>query len=82
MVKETDYDAKILKIEGNYIATSDYNKFTTVILDAKLKQKELFNKCDIYSLVKNFDLNTRLKTLVTKAELKANQDKIVKLENI
>ena len=47
MVKETDYDAKILKVEGNYVATSDYNKFTTGILDAKLKQKELFNKCDI-----------------------------------
>ena len=32
------------------------------------------------NLVKSFDLNTKLSSLVTKLELKAVQDKIVKLQ--
>ena len=48
------------------------------ILDAKIRQKELVNKSDISNLVKNSDLNTELVTLSSKAELKAEQDKIVK----
>ena len=73
LVKKTDYDAKISKFEGKYFTSSDYNKFASDILDAKIKQKELANKSDISNLVKNSDL------LATKAELKAKQDKIVKL---
>ena len=73
LVKKTDYDAKISKFEGKYFTSSDYNKFASDILDAKIKQKELANKFDISNLVKNSDL------LATKAELKAKQDKIVKL---
>ena len=73
LVKKTDYDAKISKFEGKYFTNSDYNKFASDILDAKIKQKELANKSDISNLVKNSDL------LATKAELKAKQDKIVKL---
>ena len=79
LVKKTDYDVKILEIEEIYITTSDYNKFTTEILDAKLKQKKLVIKSGITSLVKNSDLNTKLAALATKAELKAEQDKIVRL---
>ena len=82
LVKKTDYDAKILEIEVKYFTTSDYNKFTSDILDAKVKQKELVNKSNISNLVKNPDLNAKLATLATKAELKAEQDKIVKLETI
>ena len=73
LVKKTDYDAKISKFEGKYFTSSDYNKFASDVLDAKIKQKELANKSDISNLVKNSDL------LATKAELKAKQDKIVKL---
>ena len=73
LVKKTDYDARISKFEGKYFTSSDYNKFASDILDAKIKQKELANKSDISNLVKNSDL------LATKAELKAKQDKIVKL---
>ena len=47
---------------NQYITTSDYtseySKFSSDILDAKIKQKEIPNKSDIYNLVKNSDLNT------------------------
>ena len=51
--------------------TSDYNKVTKEIIDARIKQKELISKSDNSNLVKDFDLNTRLGTLATKPELKA-----------
>ena len=44
LLKKTDYDAKMLKIEGNCITNSDYNNFMSDILDAKIKQKELVKK--------------------------------------
>ena len=44
LVKKTDYGAKISEIEGKYFTTSDYNNFTSDILEAKIKQKELANK--------------------------------------
>ena len=50
------------------------------MVTTKIEQKELLNKSDISDLVKNSDLITKLGTLATKAELKAGQDKIVKLE--
>ena len=49
------------------------------ILDANIKEKELVDKSNISNLVKNSDLNIKLQTLATKAFLKAEQDKIVKL---
>ena len=45
-----------------------------------MKQKEFVNKSDISNPVKNSDLNTKLPSLATKPELKAEQDKIVKLQ--
>ena len=80
LVKKTDYNAKISEIEGKYMPTSDYNEFTSDILDARIKIKELVNISDISNLVKNSDLNTKLSPLATKAELKADRDKIGKLE--
>ena len=44
LVKKTDYGAKKSEIEGKYFTTSDYNNFTSDILEAKTKQKELANK--------------------------------------
>ena len=70
----------VLEIEGKSITDSNYNKFTSNILGTKIKQKELVNKSDISNLMKNFDLNIKLATLETKAELKAEQHKIVKLQ--
>ena len=57
LVKITDYDAKISDIEGRYFTASDYNKFMSDILDAKIKQKALVKKSDISNLVKNSDLD-------------------------
>ena len=49
-------------------------------LDAKTNEKELLGKSNISNPVKNLDLIIRLKTLAAKADLKAEQDKIVKLQ--
>ena len=35
-----NYAVKISKIEGKYFLTSDFNKFTSNIFHAKVKQKE------------------------------------------
>ena len=40
----------------------------------------LVKKSNIFNLVKSSDLNTKLPTLVTKAELKPEEDNIAKLE--
>ena len=53
LVKKTDYDARISKFEGKYFTSSDYNKFTREILDAKVKENRLLDKSDIYDLIKN-----------------------------
>ena len=52
LVKKTDYDARISDIEKKYLTTSDNNRFTSGILDAKMK-KELVYKSNISNLVKN-----------------------------
>ena len=80
LVKKTEFHAKILEIEGKYLTNSDSNKFTSDILDLNIKQKNLINKSDILILVKNSDLNTKFSSLATKAEVKAEQDEIVKLQ--
>ena len=43
LVKETNYDAKILDIDKKYFTASDYNKFTKGLLPAKTKEKELID---------------------------------------
>ena len=72
------YDAKMLEIKKRYFIISDYKKFTSDILNAKRKEKELVDKSNISNLAKNSDSNTKLATLARKGELKAEQDKIVK----
>ena len=81
LVKKTDCDAKISGIESKCFTTSDYNILTNNILDAKVKHKKLVNESNTPGFVKKFDLNKMIKTLVTKAELKAEHDKIVKLHS-
>ena len=36
LVKKADYDAKISEMENTYFTTSDYNKFTSNALGAKI----------------------------------------------
>ena len=57
-----------------------YNNFTSQTLDAKIKQKELVDKSAIAGFINNTDLNRKVAMLATKAGLKAEQDKIGKLE--
>ena len=66
LVKKADYDAKISDIGSKYFTTADFNKFTSQTLDAKIKQKKLADKSPT--------------TLAAKAELKAKQDEIIKLQ--
>ena len=80
LVKKNDYDAKLFGTEEKYFATADYDKFTSETFDAKIKQSKLVKKSDTSNLVKNSDLNIKLMTLATKAELKAEQDKKFKLK--
>ena len=40
LVKKIDYDAKVKDIEGKYFTTANY-KFTSDILDVKIKQKKI-----------------------------------------
>ena len=60
--------------------TPDFDESISEILDAKIKEKGLVNKSNNYNLVKNFDLNTNFATSATTAEIKREQDKIVKLQ--
>ena len=39
LVKKIDFDSKISEIEGRYITTADYNKFTKNIVDNSIKSK-------------------------------------------
>ena len=81
LVKITDYDdAKIPDIESKYFTTSKYNKFMNEIIGNKMKEKELVKKSDISGFINNSDLDNKIATLATKAELKAEQDKIVKVQ--
>ena len=50
--KKTNYNARISDIEKKYLTTSDNNRFTSGILDAKMK-KELVYRSSISNLVKN-----------------------------
>ena len=59
---------------------ADYNKFTNKKLHLKIKQKELVSKSVIAGFINNADLDKKVGTLATKAELKAEQDKIAKLK--
>ena len=57
---------------GNkYFTTSDYNKLASNTLCAKITQKNLVNE---------YELNAKIKSLSTKAELKAEQYKIIELQ--
>ena len=62
-------------MEKKYLTTSDYNKFTSNTLDAKITQNKLVNESDLDRKIKE-----DVKTLATKEQLLTKQDKIVKLQ--
>ena len=66
-------------IKDKYFTTFDYNKFTTNILDAKITAKKLVNQSGLNEKIKTLEAKEEIKKIATKAELKAEQDKIVKL---
>ena len=57
----------ISDVEKKYFITLDYNIFTREILDAKIKKR--VNKSDLSGFMNNSDLDKKIATLVTKAEL-------------
>ena len=56
LVTKTDYDAKILDLESEYVTTADY-KFTSQILDVKIKQEGLVNTSAVAGFINNADLD-------------------------
>ena len=72
LVKKTDYNAKISDTEAKYFATSDYNKFTSEILEKKRKEKWWVDKSDISGFIDTSDLDKKIATIATKAELKTD----------
>ena len=58
-----------------HFTTSDYNKFMSNTFDAKITQKKLAYESDLDRKIKE-----EIKTVATKAEFKAEEDKIVKLQ--
>ena len=80
-VKKADCDEIMLDIESKYFTTADCNKFISETLDAKIKQKELIDKSAIAGLINNADLNNnKVAAWATQEQLKAEQDKIKKLQ--
>ena len=70
LVKKKEYDAKISDIEKKCFTTCDYSTFMSRILDAKIKEKDLVNT-----------FNKKIATVVAKAELEEEQDKIEKYDS-
>ena len=56
-------------LNGKVMIIIDSNKFTSEILDAKIKK--LANESDISGLLSNSDLDNKIKTLSANIELKA-----------
>ena len=74
------YDAKISEIGNKCIITADYNKFTRNVNAEMIEKWKCFRKTNIVDQVKNSELNKKVAILATKAELKAEEDKITKIQ--
>ena len=62
------------------ITTADYNKFTKDIFGNDVESKNLVDKSVIAGFINNADLNRKIGKLAIKAELKAEQDKIIEIK--
>ena len=80
LVKQTHYEVKISNIKSKFFITSGYNKFKNNILDAKVKNKRLVHESDISGFIKKFYLDKKIETSAAKAELKTEQNEIVRLQ--
>ena len=69
-----NYDAKMTDIENKYISTADNNKFTKDIVANNMKSKNLVDKFAIGGFISNDGLDKKVAILVTKAELKVEQN--------
>ena len=69
-----NYDAKMADIENKYITTADNNKFTKDIVANNMKSKNLVDKFAIGGFISNDGLDKKVAILVTKAELKVEQN--------
>ena len=58
----------------------DYNKFTNDILDENITAKKLVNESGLNEEIKKLAKKEEMKIFARTAELKAEQDKIVKFE--
>ena len=67
-------------INDKNFTTSDDNKFTNNILDAKITAKKVVNESGLNEKIKILATKEEIKRLATKAELRAEQGKIVKLQ--
>ena len=78
LVKKLNYDEKASEIQKKYFTTSDYNKFTSSNLEAKIRQKNVTNKFDLNQKIKTLATKEDIKTLATNSELKAELKKLKK----
>ena len=60
--------------------TLEINLFTKSIVCNSIKSKSLVDESAISKFINNSDLDRKLATLATKAELKDEQDKIIKFQ--
>ena len=74
--KKTDLDEIMPYIETKHFNPSDYNKFKC----EKIKEKELVDKSYISRFLDNSDLEKEIAAIATKIELKADQNKVKKLQ--
>ena len=77
---ESDVSNFIDVVKKNQIVMQKQKKLRVNILDEKINQKDLVHKSDHSGFINKTYLNRKIKTLPPKAELKAEQDKIVKLQ--
>ena len=80
LFKKTDYNSKILDIEAKYFSTSDFNQFMGQIRDVKIKKIGLVNRSTVAGFRDKAHLNKKVVILKTKAELKSDQNKMIKLK--
>ena len=80
LVRKLYYGTKISDSITKYFTSFDCNKFTKKMLDANIKEKGLVNKFDFCSLVKNYNLITKIAILTTKANIKAEPVKTMKFQ--
>ena len=67
---DVEHPKELSGIVTKYFFTSYYNKFAGETVNVKIK-KWLVDKSDISGVINNSDLEKKIATLATKAELKA-----------